>query len=207
MSGDLGGRLPSGASRRQPPPWTCISRADTSRHEPDRVPDSDVRQLPLGDQLVDRRLREPQRPRHVGDRQQAVSAPERQQQTSSKISAIAGEPWRNSSPARNAAASLSKTLRTRNRTCTLSDSPWGASGRWFKSSRPDHLKAAMSSGSPTRRGLLLSRSEKSAPPARQVAVPDRARRRSQVTRSRDGTAAGPPPPEGRRCRGGRTSRA
>jgi hypothetical protein len=114
---------------------------DGPRHEPDRVPDPHVRQLPLGDELVDRGLREPQRSRHVRDGQQAVGSADRQQQTSSKISAICGEPWRNSRPARNIAASLSKTLRSRNRTCTISDVTWGASGRWFKSSRPDHLRA------------------------------------------------------------------
>src|SRR6266567_1448544 len=60
---------------------------DRGRHEPDLVPDPHVRQFPLGDEFVDARLANPELPRHLRHRQQAVGAPEYQQQTSSKTSA------------------------------------------------------------------------------------------------------------------------
>ena len=39
--------------------------------------------------------------------------------------------------------------------CASSDRSWGASGRWFKSSRPDHLKAPSSLRSPEAAGPSL----------------------------------------------------
>jgi hypothetical protein len=109
------------------------------RPEPYRVADPYVREPPLGDEPVDRRPRNPEPSGHLGHRQQAVDVPECQQQTSSKLPTKSGEIGRSAGPGRIAVASVSERLRTLTTLYTPSDSAWGASGRWFKSSRPDHL--------------------------------------------------------------------
>ena len=116
--------------------WT--PRADHPGYETDRAPDPDMRQLAIGHELVDRRPRHPKPPRYLRDRQKVIERPELQQQASSKIFENRSQFWRSATRPTHLTLSDSQDLRSGATFCTRGVRSWGASGRWFKSSRPDH---------------------------------------------------------------------
>jgi hypothetical protein len=108
------GARPRAEAARQPRSSRELPRATvrTPGNETDLVPESDVRQGPARDQLVHSRPRQLEPSRHLGHRQQAVDAPECQQQASSKLSTKSGEFGRRAGPGGILVASSSERLRT-----------------------------------------------------------------------------------------------